>query len=148
MGEWWEPDEPAALVKEPAAKLLLPSRDEIVRGAELEVHQEAVTVIRDVMRFNELSDAELAAPGPPEWMIEECGGDVKVAGRRFRTARGAAMSAKDAPIAIKLSKDILVGMAKVRSMEKTAPKNLNVMVVQLSQPLPVFDSIEVEPPND
>jgi len=143
--EWWEEGEPAPLAKPATAAL---SREEVIRNVETELHAEATGVMRDTLRFADLSEEEIQASTPPAWMVAECQGDDRAAARRFRVAKYALSPSKEAPIGLKLSKDLMVGMAKVRAKENAPAKTINVMMVALSAPLPKFDSMEVEPSHD
>src|SRR5512138_1838110 len=161
MAEWWElgedpasparpdPKASAALTAPPPAALAKPpSREDLIRDVETELHAEAVEVMRGVARFADFSDEELGADGPPPWLVAQHNGDHRAAARSFRIAKASASNSKDAPIGLKLCKDIMVGMAKVRAKEKAPAKTLNLVVVQMTGQLPKFDSIEVEPQRD
>jgi hypothetical protein len=145
MDNWW-PEEDLVPVK-PDMRLAL-SREDKIREVEEELHQEAAATMRDTLRFADLTPEDLANQDPsfvPEWMVAQAGGDRALAGRRFRIAKYALMSSKEAPVGLKLSKDLMVGMAKVRAKEKTPPKILNMVVVHMTGNLPKFEEIEVEP---
>lgn len=81
---------------------------------------------------------------PQEW-IDEAGGDEKIAKARFRVAKGSWKSTADQPAGIKTAAQIMTGIIRARSTERQGPRVLNVQVVNLSGPLPVFDTIDVEP---
>ena len=87
--EWWEEGEPAPLVKASEAPL---SREQVMRAVEVELHAEATEVMRDTLRFADLSEEEVQSSTPPAWMVAECKGDNRAAARRFRVSKKPARS--------------------------------------------------------
>jgi hypothetical protein len=78
---------------------------------------------------------------PPKEWIEEHG--EAEARRRYRIAQTAWLPAADAPVGLKLAREIVVGYEKARASEKSGPKTLNVSVVKMTAPLPQFPEHEV-----
>jgi hypothetical protein len=100
---------------------------------EEELYQKALSISADAMCWADLDPAEKEPP--PEW-IHELGPEA--AARRFRVARAAWMSSRDAPIGLKLAHNAVVGIMKARAVEKQGPKILNATLVQMVGPLPEF----------
>lgn len=95
-------------------------------------HQVSV-ILTDAMKFRDIApDAE--AP-PVEW-IRAIG--LAEAEKRFRIAKAAWASAKDAPAGLKLAKDAMVGMVRARATRDQGPRVLNATLIQTSAPMPVF----------
>lgn len=120
-------------------KPLAKTRPDTLRDVEEEIHEEAAAVIQDALRFSEL--APEATEPPYEW-VKEVG--MERAMKRFYTAKYALMNAKEAPIGLRIAKDTLLGMVRAKSKEKAGPKTLNMVVVQMTGSIPVFDEIEIE----
>lgn len=114
-------------------------RIDLVRELEEEIYLENVQIVRDAARFVELRPD--ATEPPPEWIAKM---GPEAAWRRFHAAMGAWMGAKSAPVGLSLAKSIVLGVQRNRAMEKSAPKTLNMMMVQISAPLPVFEEEEIE----
>lgn len=137
MGAWWEEEEAPLAKVEP--KPLVKAKPERIRDIEEEIHEESAAVVQDALRFSELSPE---AQEPPHEWVKELGQER--AWKRFNTARYALMNAKEAPIGLRIAKDTLMGLSKVRAKEKIGPKTLNMVVVQMSGTLPKFDEVEVD----
>lgn len=120
-------------------KLVPATPHQMIRAVEDEIYVEAAATVRDTLRFRDI-DPEWTEP-PLEW-ITELG--EKEAMKRFRMARYGCMPSKDAPVGLKLAQDTLVGFAKVRAAEKAGPRTLNMVVVQMSAPMPEFGEVEVD----
>lgn len=151
---WWEfseHEEPAVasapLASSPSPAPLARSRQERIADIEEEVHQEAATILQDALHFPEVlpgppdADGNPTEPTMPASWIAELGEEGAM--RRMRTAQLALSSSKDAPIGLKLAKDTLVGMAKVKAAKNAPARTLNMVVVQMTGPLPEFDELEV-----
>ena len=153
MAEWYEFPEESPVPVMPGPKLALVNavpREEMIRQVEEEIHLGAASILNDALHFMDVvpgpldpETGEPTDPVPPAAWVAELGEEG--AQRRLRTATLALSSSKDAPIGLKLAKDTLVGMAKVRAKENQAPKTLNMVVVHMTGNLPKFDEIEVEP---
>lgn len=70
---------------------------------------------------------------PPGWTPEQ-----------FRVARAAMMSAKDAPVGLKMAQNIAIGIVKARATEKAAPRNLNIQIANMDFKLPDFPKLKVD----
>lgn len=101
-----------------------------MRSIEDELHQEAGEVLQDVLQFADID---------PENPVKPKGWSDK----KFLRAKTGWSPAKDAPIAVKVAKDVLVGMSKARAAEKSGPKTMN-MVVFYSGKAPDFPEQDVD----
>lgn len=135
MGAWYDLDD-APLATVPAATIVKPSR---LRDIEEEIHEEAATVIQDALAFAEINPEDKE---PPHEWVKALGQEK--AWRRFKTAQYALLTPKEAPIGVRIAKDIVLGLARVRAHEKLGPKTLNMVVVQMTGTLPKFDEVEVD----
>jgi hypothetical protein len=95
--------------------------------------QQSLEVVQDAVKFSEIDED---AQAPPDAWVEELGMDRAMA--RLRMARAAWRNARDAPVGIKVAASVAVGIMKARATEKTAPKVLNVALVNWANPLPQF----------
>jgi hypothetical protein len=137
MSTWLDDDVGGApLVPAPGPAIVKPSR---LRDIEEEIHEEAATVLRDALAFSEIGPEDKEPPF--EW-VKAFG--MEKAWRRFKTAQYALLTPKEAPIGLRIAKDTVLGMARVRAHEKAGPKTLNMVVVQMSGTLPKFDEVEVD----
>ena len=88
---------------------------------ENDLFNKSSEVLEGALLFADLAPG--ATEPPEEWFARY---GVDKATRLFRTAQYATMSAKEAPVGIKVAESIARGVMKARSMEKTAPKTLAV----------------------
>jgi hypothetical protein len=138
MGAWYESEEePAPLAKAEPVHLVV--RADRIRSLEEEIHEESADVIRDALAF---ADIPPDAEEPPYEWVKELG--MERAWKRFRTVKYALCNLKEAPVALRIAKDTLVGMAKARASEKSGPRTLNMVVVQMTGTLPQFGEVEVD----
>ena len=79
----------------------------------------------------------------PEGWEEEFG--FEGARLRLRAAQAGLMSAKEAPVGMKMAMQVVTGIVKARAVEKTGARSLNVAVVKLTirSPLP-YEEVEVD----
>lgn len=92
-----------------------------LESIENDLFNKSAEILEGVLLFADL------APGaemPPESWFQKYG--TERATRMFRLAQYATMSAKEAPVAIKVAESVARGVMKARSMEKAAPKTLAV----------------------
>lgn len=101
--------------------------------------ERSLMVVDASMAFAEI-DPESKKP-PKKW-VEDMGEQEALI--RWRIARAGWMSAKDAPVGIKVASAVAVGIIKAKATEKAGPKQLNIALVQLSSPLPQFPEQDVE----
>lgn len=114
-------------------------RNRILQTLETELLEESISVSRDTLRFREIApDAE----GPPQEWIDECGEEK--AAERFRVAQAGWMTRKNAPVGVQIAMQLTLGIMKSRATKDKAPQTLNVQVVQLTAPIPVFPELELE----
>ena len=133
-----EDDEPRSLAK-PASRA---ERMDRLRDLENTLLETSLAVVGDALSFRDIDAG--ATEAPPDWG----GMDPDEAVKRLRMANAAWMNKKDAPVGIELAKQVAVGIIKARATEKAAPKTLNVVQIQMSAPLPQFETVEMEPDDD
>lgn len=112
---------------------------EILRDVAKEIADETVRVNKDVLHFADIDPEQLDPP--PEW-IRELGHEG--AHRRLRTAKYALMSAKDAPVALKIAAQLGGNIIKAKASERNVENTLNIIKVHLTAPTPVYPELEVE----
>lgn len=103
-------------------------------------------IVEDVARFHEI---EITDTEPPEEWIAEMG--LEEAKRTFRIAKAAWFDAKSAPIALKVSAQVVTAMMKAKAMEKGG-RELNIGTLVLltppvlagEEPLRMFPRKEVD----
>ena len=113
-------------------------RERSIRSLESDLLEKSLAVAMDSMRAFEIAPDQ---ENPPEEWVKELG--IKGAVERFRTAKMALMSKKEAPVALDVAKTVAMGIIRARSVEKVGPKVLNVQFVNLPTavlpPIPVLD---------
>lgn len=135
MASWFDEE---ALVKVAPAPLE-PGHRWLARKQQ-EIFEEAAKITEDVLAFRDL-DPALTEP-PPEW-VAALGEDEAL--KRFRVARSAWMSAKEAPVGIKVAKELVVGISKALGESAQAPRILNMQKVTVySGKPPEYQVVEVE----
>jgi hypothetical protein len=131
---------------------LLERTERELQKIENEIVSEASEVVHSALRFSEV-DPERPEELPPDWLDElnalqigtpEHEQAMERLQKRFRVAKAAWMSAKNAPVALSIAKGVLVGAMKARAMADQGPKHLNINVVSITAPLPVFPEKKVE----
>ena len=114
-------------------------REERLKHIEDELLERNMNIVRDVAAFREIDPT---SDEPPEAWVLEHGREEAI--KRHRVARAAWMSQTEAPIAIRIAKDIAIGITKARAAEKTGPRQLNVQVVQMPSTINVNFGEEIE----
>jgi hypothetical protein len=121
---------------------LLAEKADRLKSFEDQIFEKSMRILSHSMDFADIEEDQDFVP--QEW-IDEAGGDMKLARARFRVAKGSWKGTADQPAGIKTAVQTAMGIIRARSTEKQGPRVLNVQVVNLSGPLPVFDAIDVEP---
>ncbi len=112
-----------------------------LRVLEDEVFEENLGVLEAVAQFADVDPKN--ADEVPEDLIESLG--LKEATRVHRLRNYGLMSAKDAPVGIKIAAQIVTGIMRARSAEKGGSKSLNINVVQFTVPVPdQYEEVEVD----
>jgi hypothetical protein len=133
-----------------------PKQSELVRverglkALENELYTESAEILYSGVKYAFDLDFE-SKEMPAAWLeeLDACPKEAQPAkieelGRRRRIAQAAMMSNKDAPIAFRLAQQTFVGMQKARAMEGNGNRTLNVNVVSITAPMPVFEEKEIE----
>lgn len=119
---------------------------ERLRVMEQAVLEDSLTVISSALHFHEVlePDGSPVKDIPQDW-IERFG--EKGARERFIIARSACMSAKEAPVGLKMAQQTAVGAMAALEKSKTAGVTFNLQFVKMVQPA-VYEEIEVTVDSD
>ena len=137
----WEFPNPVSDVLQKALEpqtAMVRSREARIQELEDEVHEEAATIIADALAFADLPEG---AEHPPDEWIDKYGPER--AQKRFNVAKYAQCTPKNAPVGLRIANNALVGMAKAKAHRKSGPRTLNMIVVQMTGPVPQYDELEV-----
>jgi hypothetical protein len=111
-----------------------------LQGLEDELFHESLSIVHDALKF---ADIDPGDEEPPEQWVEELG--YEAATKRFRLARMACLSAKEAPVGIKMAQAMATGIIRARAADKGSSHTLNIAVVHLTeQQMPHFPSMEID----
>lgn len=117
-------------------------RDEPTDGLRLvedKVLGKSLEIVRDALCF---VDIDMGSEEMPVEWIDEVGPEA--ARRRQRAAQWAQLNAKEAPVGLKLAKEVLIGIVKARAVERAEPKRLNIQVTKIDFQLPEFPRVAVD----
>lgn len=124
---WLDPEEKTEIVKAKPEAIEQTENSKWLRKAQKKLLDKSTRVIEDALLFRDIDPSQ---PSPPDEWVSKLG-QVE-AERRFRVAKAAWMSAKEAPVAFKIAKDVFVGISKALSADAGAPKVLNMQAVQIN----------------
>lgn len=129
-----------AEIMRPLADLVKVDDDvKALRKIETKVLTKSMEVVQDALCF---ADIEMGGKGLPDQWIDEVGPER--AQQRLRVAQMAQMNAKEAPVGLRIAKEVMVGVIKARATEKGAPPALNLHVTKIDFQLPQFPVLPVE----
>jgi len=142
---WYDLDE-----EEPRAAEIVPRAPDPLEGVphgkwllskQRKIFLESSKMLEDALRAQEI-DPTAEFP-PASWVVEF--GEVE-ATRRFRVARSAWLNAKEAPVMLKLAKELVVGISKALATDTTGPKVINMQIVAMpqTQKREIYPVIDVE----
>ena len=137
-------DAPAEIVLAPTVELSRAEKaDAALDTIQDSIFRESLQVVDDGLHFADIEPDMLKEGGkpPPEW-VEELG--QKGAERRMRVAGYCLAPKKDAPMGISLAASTVAAISNARARSNQGPKTLNVQFVQISEPLPVLEVMEVD----
>jgi hypothetical protein len=125
------------------------SLEKIERGlkkVENDLFKESLAVVHSSISHTFDLDPENPNDLPAEWLEELEKGLVTEMelGKRKRIAQAAMLSPKEAPVALQIAAKVLSGMQKARAAGDQGSKTLNVNVVTINAPMPVFEEKEIE----
>ncbi len=125
------------------------SLEKIERGlkkVENDLFKESLAVVHSSITHTFDLDPENPNDLPAEWLEELEQGLVTEMelGKRKRIAQAAMLSPKEAPVALQIAAKVLSGMQKARAASDQGSKTLNVNVVTINAPMPVFEEKEIE----
>lgn len=145
---WYDVDEdervrPAEIIPAKPDPLAGVPHQKWLVSRQRKIFLDSAQVLEDALAAREL---DVDADGPPEEWIRDLG--EKEAKRRFRMAQAGWLNAKEAPVVIKVAKELLVGISKAMAADNSGPKVLNLQVVNMPQTanLPEFPEIEDDEP--
>lgn len=110
-----------------------------LRNVEDKVLGKALTIVQDALHF---ADLDMGDSKIPDAWVDEVG--IDGAERRHRAATWSQLNAKEAPVGLKMAKEVLVGIVKARATEKAEPKRLNIAITKIDFQLPAFPSVAVD----
>lgn len=111
-----------------------------LRAIEDNVLHRGLSCLHDVGCWKDIDRNQADTDYPAEW-VEELNGDPVALAKRMRVAKAAWMSAKEAPVAIKVAQSAVVGIAKARATEKGGGTTLSIQTVNFVAPR--YEVIEV-----
>jgi len=121
------------------AEIVTRTPEDGLREIEDRVLARTLGIVEDFLHFGDIPLGSQDVPA--EWQ-DELGPER--AERRHRLASWAQMGTKDAPVGLKYTKEILVGIVKARATEKAEPKTLNLAITKIDFCLPEFPKTRVE----
>jgi len=121
------------------AEIVESTTEDGLREVENRVLKKALGIVDDFLHFGDIPMGLLDVP--TEWQ-DEIGPEA--AARRHRLATWAQMPTADAPVGLKYTKEILVGIVKARATEKAEPKRLNIAITKIEFQLPNFPTTKVD----
>lgn len=125
-------------------------RQEMLRETEEQVAREALEIVAGVLGMLEVDPDDTDEDGnvlvPQVWADKVALGEMTQAeaDKKLRAALYALMPGKDAPVGLKIALDTYAGILKARALEKGGPKTLQMVMVEMTAPAPVFDILEVD----
>jgi hypothetical protein len=125
------------------------SLEKIERGLkklENELFDESLKVVNSAITHTFDLDPAMPEETPAAWLqeLEDGTETVESLGKRKRIALAAWQSPKNAPVALQIAAKVLSGMQKARAMGDQGAKTLNVNVVTINAPMPVFEEKEID----
>jgi len=117
-----------------------------LKKVENDLFQESLKVVHSAISHTFDIDPSKPEETPAEWLkeIEDGSETLESIGKRQRIALAAWQSPKNAPVALQIAAKVLSGMQKARAMGDQGNKTLNVNVVTINAPMPVFEEKEID----
>lgn len=110
------------------------------REVEDDIFQESIEILHGALGFAAI-DPEVDAP-PQSW-IDRLG--YAKAMERYRLAKYALMSQKEAPVGLKMAQNVHASITKARASGNKLPARLNVMLVQMPAAQVQYPVLDVTP---
>ncbi len=125
------------------------SLEKIERGlkkVENDLFKESLAVVHSSISHTFDLDPENPNDLPAEWLqeLEDKLVTEQELMKRKRIAQAAMLSPKEAPVALQIAAKVLSGMQKARAAGDQGNKTLNVNVVTINAPMPVFEEKEID----
>lgn len=117
-----------------------------LKKIENDLFSESLKVVHSSISHTFDIDPEQPKETPASWLQELEDGVVTMEdlAKRQRIALASWQSPKNAPVALQIAAKVLGGMQKVRAMGDQGNKTLNVNVVTINAPMPVFEEKEID----
>ena len=110
---------------------------ELASAMEAEVFAESASIMRDLMRAQEWDPDDMVEQQAAFDSWVAAFGEEK-AKRIRRIARAAWANKKEAPVILENARSVFANGVKARALVDSAPRTMNVQVVQMTAPLPSF----------
>lgn len=133
---------PAPIPKEKRALTTAQRRAEQLSGIQERLSGKSSEILEFALGSFDLTDKELRSPDPPERWVREMG-DERRARERFHVARSAQLSKREAPVALELAEKVNTNDARIKAARKGKDVQLNVMVAQMTVPMPEYEVRQV-----
>jgi len=117
-----------------------------LKKIENDLFAESLKVVHSSISHTFDIDPAQPTETPAAWLQELEDGLVTMEdlAKRQRIALASWQSPKNAPVALQIAAKVLGGMQKARAMGDQGNKTLNVNVVTINAPMPVFEEKEIE----
>lgn len=117
-----------------------------LKKIENDLFSESLKVVHSSISHTFDIDPENPKETPVAWLeeIDEGTETLESIAKRQRIALASWQSPKDAPVALQIAAKVLSGMQKARAMGDQGNKTLNVNVVTINAPMPVFEEKEID----
>ncbi len=116
-----------------------------LKKVENDLFKESLAVVHSSISHTFDLDPENPNDLPAEWLqeLEDKLVTEQELMKRKRIAQAAMLSPKEAPVALQIAAKVLSGMQKARAAGDQGNKTLNVNVVTINAPMPVFEEKEL-----
>lgn len=128
------------LVERPA-QAIAKTQARRLRSLEDDLLLEATETIQGAGHFYKISEEDIKSDTPPAAWVNELGEER--ARERFRLAKYALMSAKDAPVGLKMALQVHSSIVKARATEKAGSRVMNVQLVRMPEAIVEYPELEV-----
>ena len=117
-----------------------------LKKVENDLFKESLAVVHSSISHTFDLDPENPNDLPAEWLqeLEDKLVTEQELMKRKHIAQAAMLSPKEAPVALQIAAKVLSGMQKARAAGDHGNKTLNVNVVTINAPMPVFEEKEIE----
>jgi hypothetical protein len=130
-----------ALVVEPEETPLRTMERQLEELKEIEegLYKKSMRTVGASLDFMDVDPANYAET-LEKWTLEVGEEEAKA---RLRVALANWQTAKDAPVGLKMAKDVSVALIKARATRESAPVHLNMSFVKMTVPKDILDALDV-----